>query len=43
MNNIYFLLSAYSFIWIVFGLYFYFTGKKVSKLESQLKDIIENK
>lgn len=41
MNNIYFLAAAYSFIWIIFGIYFYNSGKKVSKLENQLKDIIE--
>lgn len=43
MNNIYFLIFAYSFMWIIFGIYFYISGKKVSRLEREIQDIIENK
>lgn len=39
MNNLYYILLAYSFIWLVFGFLFYSNGKKVKELEEKLKDI----
>lgn len=43
MNNIGYLIGAYTLIWIVLAYYFYISGAKLKKLEEKVKMLEDEK
>lgn len=43
MNNIGYLIGAYTLIWVVLAYYFYVSGSKLKKLEEKIRVLEEEK
>lgn len=43
MNNIGYLIGAYTLIWLVLSYYFYISGAKLKKLEEKVKMLEDEK
>ncbi len=43
MKNIIFLVCAYGFIWLLIAYYFYYSGRKINRIEERIARLMEEK